>query len=182
MQDALFQQQVFNTLRQIEHKCLEKADSMPSVGGAKDEWLGIGFKVAGTDLLSSMGEVTEILDPPPYTRIPGVKSWVLGIANVRGGLLPLMDLNGFITGRPMQNMGSARVMVVNHNGVHTGLIVEEVQGMKHFSSSEQAFELPEISNNLQPYIKQAFHKDDNYWPVFSMHELVEDERFLHVSL
>jgi len=181
MQDD-FQKQVFEKLREIEQKSLENISSMPSSEGAKDEWTGIGFKVAGTDLLSSMGEVTEILDPPVYTRIPGVKSWVIGIANVRGGLLPLMDLNGFVTGKPLVNMSRARVMVVNHNGVHTGLIVEEVQGMRHFQATEHTFELPEISNKLQPYIKQAFHKDNNYWPVFSMHELVEDERFLHVSL
>ncbi len=175
-------QEIFQRLKEVEQKCVERAGSMPTGQGVKDEWLGIGFKIAGTDLLSVMGEVAEIMDPPPYTRIPGVRPWVIGIANVRGGLLPLMDLNGFITGKSTVNMSSARVMVVNHNGLHTGLVVEEVQGMRHFSSNDQTFELPEISNSLQPYIKQAFKKDNTYWPVFSMHELVEDERFLHVSL
>ncbi|VAW64161.1 type IV pili signal transduction protein PilI [hydrothermal vent metagenome] len=175
-------QEIFQRLKEVEQTCVERAGSLPTSEGGKDEWLGIGFKIAGTDLLSVMGEVAEIMDPPVYTRIPGVKPWVIGIANVRGGLLPLMDLNGFITGKSTVNMSSARVMVVNHNGLHTGLVVEEVQGMRHFSSNDQTFELPEINNSLQPYIKQAFKKDNNYWPVFSMHELVEDERFLHVSL
>jgi len=174
--------ETFQRLKQIEQKCLHSASSMPAIDGATDDWLGIGFKIAGTELLAKMGDVAEILDPPPFTRIPGVKPWVIGIANVRGGLLPLMDLNGFITGELLANLNSGRVMVVNHNGVHTGLIVEEVQGMRHFSLNEQAYELPEVSNRLKPYIKQAFHKDNRYWPVFSMHDLVEDERFLHVSL
>lgn len=155
---------------------------MPSVDGATDEWTGIGFRIAGTDLLSNMGEVTEILDLPPYTRVPGVKPWVVGIANVRGGLLPLMDLKMFVTGEAMGSLNSGRVMVVNHKGLLTGLVVEEVQGMRHFSLNERAFNLPEISNRLKPYIKQAFQKDNNYWPVFSLHALVEDERFLHASL
>jgi len=155
---------------------------MPSLDGATDEWTGIGFKIAGTSLLSNMGEVTEILDPPPFTRVPGVKPWVVGIANVRGTLLPLMDLKQFVTGGAVENLNSARVMVVNHKGLLTGLIVEEVQGMRHFSLKEQTYELPEVSNHLKPYIKQAFYKDNNYWPVFSMHTLVEDERFLRVSL
>ena len=172
----------FQRLKQVEQKCLESAKDMPSVDGATDDWVGIGFTIAGTELLSTMGEVTEILDPPPYTRVPGVKPWVIGVANVRGRLLPLMDLRGFITGEPMKNRSSGRVMVVNHNGLVAGLVVEEVRGMRHFSLSEQTYELPEINNRLKPYIKQAFHKESEYWPVFSMHSLVEDERFLHASL
>jgi twitching motility protein PilI len=172
----------FNRLKEIEQKCLQNAKSMPSVDGATDDWTGIGFKLAGISLLSSMGEVTEILDVPPFTRVPGVQSWVVGIANVRGGLLPLMDLRRFVTGESTKNLNTARVMVVNHKGLHTGLIVEEVQGMRHFSLSEQAYELPDVNNHLKPYIRQAFQKNEGFWPVFSMHALVEDERFLHASL
>ncbi len=172
----------FQQLKEIEQKCLDNAERMPSADGATDEWLGIGFKVAGMNLLSKMGEVTEILDLPPYTRVPGVKPWVIGIANVRGSLLPLMDLTGFITGEAMRNRKSGRVMVISQNGVTSGLLVEEVQGMRHFSLNDQAYELPEISNRMKPYIKQAFKKDNTFWPVFSMSSLVEDERFIHVSL
>jgi len=174
--------EAFQRLQDIEQKSLERAKDMPSVDGATDEWTGIGFRLAGVSLLSSMGEVAEILDPPPFTRIPGVHPWVVGIANVRGGLLPLMDLKRFVTGLPTKSINTARVMVVNHNGLHTGLIVEEVQGMRHFSVNDQAFELPDVNNYLKPYIKQAFQKDGVFWPVFSMHALVEDERFLHASL
>jgi len=174
--------EAFQRLKDIEQKSLESAKDMPSVDGATDEWTGIGFKIAGASLLSSMGEVAEILDIPSFTRVPGVHSWVVGIANVRGGLLPLMDLKRFVTGLPIKNLNTARVMVVNYNGLHTGLIVEEVQGMRHFSVHDQAFELPDINNYLKPYIRQAFQKDGSFWPVFSMHALVEDERFLHASL
>lgn len=175
-------QGAFNRLKDIEQRCLERVKDMPSVDGVTDEWTGIGFKVAGISLLTRMDEVTEILDIPAFTRVPGVKPWVVGIANVRGGLLPLMDLKRFVTGQPVNSVNASRVMVVNHNGLHTGLVVEEIQGMRHFSLSEQAFELPDVNNRLKPYIKQAFKKDKKFWPVFSLHALVEDERFLQASL
>lgn len=175
-------QSPFQRLQQIEQKCLESAQYMPSAEGSTDEWLGIGFRVSGHDYMAKMGEVTEILDVPSYTRVPGVKSWVIGIANVRGALLPLMDLSGFISGENMKNRNKGRVMVVNHKGVVTGLVVEEVQGIRHFSLNDQAHDLPEVNNKIKPYIKQAFKKDNSYWPVFSMFTLVEDERFLHASL
>lgn len=174
--------EAFQCLKQIEKRCLESAQRMPSVDSHKNDWVAIGFRLAGTDLLSNMDEVTEILNIPPYTKVPGVKPWMIGIANVRGALLPLIDVKGFVTGVARDNRDAGRVMVVNYKGVHAGLIVEEVQGMRHFSLTEQTYELPEINNSLKPYIKQAFYKNNEYWPVFSLHALVGDERFLHASL
>lgn len=172
----------FQRLIEIDQKCRASAAALPSFDSAKDEWSGIGFRIGNTEFLSKMGEVTEILDPPQYTRIPGVKSWVVGIANVRGSLLPLMDLKGFITGESLANRKAGRVLVISHKGVNTGLIVDEVLGMKHFFLSEKAYELPNVENSMKPYIKQAFQRDKQFWPVFSFHSLIEDERFLQASL
>lgn len=172
----------FQRLQEIEQKCRTSAEALPALDSHQDDWSGIGFRIGGVELLSTMGEVTEILDPPEFTRIPGVKSWVVGIANVRGSLLPLMDLSGFVTGENIQNRKKGRVLVIDHHGTHTGLIVDEVLGMRHFSLNEQAYELPNMENSLKPYIKQAFKRDSEYWPVFSFHSLIEDERFLHASL
>jgi len=172
----------FQRLQEIEQLCSKSAELLPSLESHEDDWTGIGFSLGGIDLLSTMGEVTEILDPPEYTKVPGVKPWVVGIANVRGSLLPLIDLKNFITGESVKNIKKGRVLVINHDGNNTGLLVEEVLGMRHFSLSERIYELPEIEVSVKPYIMQAFQRDDKHWPVFSFNALIEDERFLHASL
>jgi len=172
----------FQQLLQSEEKSLLCASSLPDLGSHQDDWQGIGFKLGDAELLSAMGDVKEILDTPEYTRVPGVKSWVVGIANVRGSLLPLIDLRSFVTGNGLKNKKDGRVLVVNYRGTNTGLIVDDVQGMRYFQNSEQAYELPDISEKLKPYIKKAFQRDGQYWPVFSFNTLKEDERFLYASL
>lgn len=172
----------FQRLQEIQQICRDRAAELPSLDSNKDEWVGIGFRMGDTVLLSKMGEITEILDPPPYTRVPGVKPWVVGIANVRGSLLPLMDLKGFVTGESLSSRKAGRVLVVNHKGANTGLIVDEVLGLRHFFLNEQTFELPDVAGALKPFIKQAFQRDNDYWPVFSFHTLIENEQFLHASL
>ena len=177
-----FMSDPFQRLKEIEQKCQDQAAALPSLDSSQDEWVGIGFRVGDNVLLSRMGEVSEILDPPAYTRVPGVKPWLIGIANVRGSLLPLLDLQGFMTGEPLPNRKKGRVLVVNHKGTNTGLIVEEVLGLRHFFLNEQTYELPDMAASLKPFIKQAFHREDTYWPVFSFHALIDNERFLQASL
>lgn len=172
----------FKRLQEIEQKCRVRAEQLPALDSSKDEWVGIGFRLGDVELMSRMGEITEILDPPDFTRVPGVKPWVVGIANVRGSLLPLMDLKGFITGENLKSRKDGRVLVVNHKGMNTGLIVDEVLGLRHFFFREQAYELPDLETSLKPFVKQAFRRDEKHWPVFSLHTLIDDERFLHAAL
>lgn len=171
----------FKRLQEFEQKCRARAAELPT-RDKKGEWVGIGFRIGETNLLSRMGEVTEILEMPDYTRVPGVKSWVVGIANVRGSLLPLMDLKGFVTGEGLQSRKKGRVLVVSYRGTNTGLIVDEVLGLRHFNEDEQTYELPAIDSAFRPYIKQAFQRDEQLWPVFNLQALVDDERFLNAAI
>ena len=45
------------------------------------------------NFVADRDQVREVLMlPDAMTRVPGAKRWLLGIANLRGHLLPLMDL------------------------------------------------------------------------------------------
>lgn len=74
----------------------------------------------------SIGEVVEIIRVQTITDIPGVKEYIAGMINLRGSIIPVMDLRkryGMPT-PPMQK--KARIMIVYHDGEDIGLIVDEV--------------------------------------------------------
>jgi twitching motility protein PilI len=57
----------------------------------------VGFRLGSERFVVPRDEVREVLMvPPAITRVPGAKSWVRGLANVRGHLLPLVDLREFL--------------------------------------------------------------------------------------
>ena len=172
----------FDLLLDIEQRCMTNAAGLPTLDESQEEWVGVGFRIGEDKLIAPMSEIQEILDLPEFTFVPGVKSWMVGVANVRGSLLPLMDLKGFVTGEVLKNLKEGRVLVVKHQGMNTGLIVDEVLGLRHFSLSEQASQLPDVGKALKPFIKQSFQRNNQHWPVFSFHTLVEDERFQHAAL
>lgn len=172
----------FDYLLNLESRCKTDSAGIPTMDQVEEEWVGVGFRIGKEKFLASMNEVEEILDLPAYTNVPGVKSWVVGVANVRGSLLPIMDLKGFVTGKDMTVRRKGRVIVIDYKGVNTGLIVEEVYGMKHFLVREKTEELPAIDKDLSQYVEVAFKQDDEYWPVFSFNAMTRDERFMQASL
>jgi len=172
----------FDFLRDLENRTVEGSAGVPSLVQIEDEWVGVGFRIGSSKLIASMADIKEILDLPEYTAVPGVKSWIVGIANVRGSLLPIMDMKGYLTGEDTQQRQKGRVIVIDYKGFDTGLVVEEVYGMRHFAESEATHDLPSIPDSIAPYIKLAFEKDEEVWPVFSFDNMTQDERFAHASL
>ena len=73
---------------------------------------------------------------------PGAKSWVKGLANVRGQLLPMLDLRQFLGSGATTPGRNTRVVVVNHREIPAGLMVDEVLGFRRFAESEFNAEAP----------------------------------------
>ncbi len=169
-------------LLDMERRSREHAAGLPQQIEVKALWSGIGFRIGELRLLAPLAEVTEILTLPAMSRVPGTKAWVLGIANVRGNLLPIMDLNGYLQGRRTDVGKRSRVLVVNHQGVFAGLLVDEVMGLRHIEQENRTTQLPEIDRALAPYLDNGFRVDDDTWVVFSMRKLAESPLFMQVAM
>ena len=172
----------FELLLDIERRCEVNAAGLPKLDKVEDEWVGVGFRIGNDKLIAEMDEVKEILDLPKYTHVPGVKSWVVGVANVRGNLLPIMDLRGFMLGEDIKQRRKGRVLVINYKGFNTGLVVEEVYGMRHFMAKDESRDLPATHENITPFVEKVYMQNSERWPVFSFKKMAQDERFAQASL
>ena len=175
----------FDYLVDLERRARKAASPLPRQEEPKDAWTGMGFRLDRSDVVVPLEQIHEVLSIPPMTQIPGARRWVRGIANVRGSLLPIMDLRGFLGLQEQAETPLNRVLVVNHEGIFAGLIVDQVWGLKHFFMErsiprEEAVKV-ELAPPMHPYIPQGFRDDKKIWPVFSLHAIAEDEKFLQVA-
>jgi purine-binding chemotaxis protein CheW len=86
-------------------------------------------RLAGTRYAVAMDAVAEVGRPPHVTRVPGVPSWIAGVANWRGRILPVLDLR-FLLGAPSPELGvSGRIMVLTRDGMTLAFLAERVEGV-----------------------------------------------------
>lgn len=171
----------FQLLLGLDERYRNRAAALPAQQENREVWSGIGFRIGDNYFVAPMNEVGEVLPEPRFTLLPGVKRWVRGLANVRGRLLPVMDLCGFLGLSLADNRKSRRVMVVEHQGLFAGLTVDEVLGMQHFEveSFEQA--VGDIPDSVRPYVHGTFSRERD-WVVFSPYILATDADFLDVMV
>ncbi len=168
-------------LREIEQRSLATARGLPMQEVTRDYWRGVGFVLGGVELLAPLEQVDEILTVPQLTRVPLVKPWVLGIANVRGNLLPVMDLGAFLGLGATARDEAARVMAVRQGEFFSGVLVSAVSGLQQIDSAERGDALPEVAPALQPFLSGAFRVAGGLRPVFEFARLATHSGFLQAA-
>ena len=92
------------------------------------------------------------------------------------GIVPITDLQAFLGDKPIVTNRRSRVLVISRGDVTTGLLVGDVQGMRHFAE-EQSITAARIEGVIGRFVQGAFENEDGIWPVLSMDQLVNDEQF-----
>jgi twitching motility protein PilI len=166
----------------IEQQGKEAAKGLPQRVDVKEAWSGIGFRIGGFNMVAPLNQVTEILHYPKLTLIPGTKSWVKGVANIRGTLLPVMDLNGYLGKKMSPITPRTRVLVIKHEDITVGLVVDDVLGLRHFSDEEKITAVTKFDESLRSYVKGAFRQKDAESLVFNMQALAIHPEFFQVAV
>ncbi|WP_049722786.1 chemotaxis protein CheW [Gilvimarinus polysaccharolyticus] len=175
------QSSAFTALASLASSCRAAAKGLPAQIDARPQWSGIGFTLLGGHFVAPMDEVSEMLEVPSYTHLPGVQSWVRGVANVRGRLLPLFDLAAFCGGRLVGGRKRRRVLVLETEELYTGLIVDQLLGMQHFPVDEFMPHNSELVDGLRPYAQGSYAQAENTWNVFRLSILAQDQRFTNAA-
>ncbi len=170
----------FEILKNLDARFRRNSTGLPVAKTVVDDWIGIGFSINGVPLIAKMDEVSEILPPPDTIRVPGVVPWVNGLANIRGNLMPVLDMNGFLYGKPTDVRKESRILIINKLGVVAGLLVDEVYGLRRFKPEEHQEEIQQDAGSLVEYLAGTFVDQVRRWNVFSVERLTKAEQFLRV--
>jgi len=164
-------------LSRIGEQARERRQRIPLAMEGTGVWDGLAFSIAGVRLVSSMREVREMTAfPSQITRVPGSTGWMKGLANIRGDLLPVVDLQEFFGAKTINRNKAARMLVVRSRGLECGLLVPSVQGIKYFDE-DMRMNNARMKGAIGRYVYEAFSVDGEVWPVFSMSGLTADPAF-----
>ena len=153
----------FQALLNLANRSRSAAKGLPAREQTKQEWSGIGFGLLGHRFVAPMGQVSELLEVPSYTRLPGVKNWVKGVANVRGRLLPVLDLAALLGHRLTSPLKQQRILVLENHELYCGLLVDSSFGIQHFLTETYAPDSELDDPGLSPFLMGQYGAGDSSW-------------------
>lgn len=167
----------FLVLADYEQRSLAHVAGLPEQLDAPGLWRGVAYRVGSHRLASGFDEVVEIMPLPLVSHVPGSLPWMLGVANVRGTLLPVVDLKQFLEGERTVLHESQRVLVVRQPGGDVAVTIDELYGQRSFVDG-QGIDVESVSEGRYAYfIDRAYRINEQDWGVFSLDRLARTPEF-----
>ncbi|MBU3903880.1 MAG: chemotaxis protein CheW [Pseudomonadota bacterium] len=157
-------------LREFQQQVLDRLQAQ-TAGDSRQSTLGI--QLGQENWLVDMTDISEVMPLPALTPVPLTKSWYCGVANVRGNLYSIIDLNTYNHQEATARDAHNRVMLLGHRyAFNAGLLVSRVLGLRNTEDWPQSEENGSVS--YRDPGGQIWHKLD-------IHQLLSQPEFLQIG-
>ena len=173
--------QPLEILHQMEQDVLSADTSLPEEIIVAEQWVGLSYRVGKLQFVSSMDQISEVVPSAPFAVVPRSQSWLRGIANVRGQLLTVVDLQDFLGMEPVTVDQYSRLIVINNALLSCCLLVSRLQGLRHFDPVGDSCDTGELGNQLAGFVTGALGREKEKWLVFDTDRLVDERGFLNAA-
>ncbi|MDN4057919.1 chemotaxis protein CheW [Massilia sp. YIM B02769] len=134
----------------------------------------LGVSIGGQRYLLELAEAGEIVPPVALARVPRTQPWYLGLANIRGSLLGVVDLARYLDPKNSAAGPDARFLsLAPRLGLKCALLVTQVHGLRRAEA---------MTPDTDAGALRLVDADGQAWTPLSLAALAQEERFLHVGL
>jgi len=169
----------FAKLLEYEKRGAQFSPGGKSGSGPAEEWSGVTFGLGDTRLTCNIDRISEILPYPQPTPVPGAKPWIIGLANVRGELLTVIDFARFLTGVRSPVRNNSRLLATSLNKAPIGLLVDEVFGQRHFLDSDAVAAGLEEDSPMRRVVSKQHQLGTETWYELDLDRLFNSVEFLN---
>ncbi|MEG4126799.1 chemotaxis protein CheW [Microcoleus sp. Pol14D5] len=137
----------------------------------------ITFGIAGERFGIDIMAVREIRAWSPVTRLPSVPDYVAGVVNLRGSVLPVIDLAARLGWAPTDANPRNPVIVIEHKGELRGLIVHDVADIVTIEEKTLQGRDQQGNEALASFLTAIAPLGDDMVMVLDLNQLISDETF-----
>jgi purine-binding chemotaxis protein CheW len=119
----------------------------------------IEFSLGKEDYAIPLLMVREVISVPDTTPIPKSPTHFLGIMNLRGQVISVVDLRKKLKVDAKQDKEEA-VIIVDIGGMNIGVVVDSINKVLAFSSDEVS-EMPEVEHQVNTHYIFGVYKKEN---------------------
>lgn len=129
------------------------------------------FRLNGSQLYGiNVFKVKEVLQCPKLTIMPKSSPVVRGVANIRGGTIPILDLSMATGSRPLRDIDNSFVIITEYNTKVQGFLVHSVERIVNMNW--ESIHPPPKGTGRDHYLTAVTHLDDQ------MVEIIDVEKIL----
>jgi len=162
-------------LREYQTNILARLESAKKAGAESPAGY-LGVVIGGKNVLVNLQEISETLPIMDIQRVPLVKPWFLGVANVRGVLYAINDLAQLLENSLTNISSNARLLLISESVTNNvAFLVDKLIGLRKLDEMKLNETLADDSVCLK---NQTYQDDENrLWYLLDCDKLVRSKDF-----
>jgi twitching motility protein PilI len=163
------------TLRDYQTNILARLENAKKAGAEPPAGY-LGVVIGRKNVLVNLKEITETLPMLDIQRVPLVKPWFLGVANVRGVLYAINDLGQMIENKHTIISSNARLVMVSETVTsNVAFVVDKMIGLRKLDEMQESEEA--VDENVCLKTKCYQDTDNQIWYMLDCDKLVRSKEF-----
>lgn len=167
-------------LRQLHARLAARLQAARSESVAAASWLAV--EAGGSRYLMPLAHAGEIFPWAGVLRVPYTRPWLMGVANLRGTLVAVVDfpgLQGKAVARNEMTLADASLLAFNPAlEVHAALLVDRLLGLRGAQNFTGMQDAPLDAPGY--WGATYFDEAGDSWQEIDLQSLAQDPEFLHI--
>ena len=122
----------------------------------------LAFRIGPIGLLCASDAGREVAVPPPITRLPNLPAWMRGLTNVRGTLIPVVDLAAAF-GVEHETALPEYLLIMGAGENALGLLVDGLPTIARFRAEERMRGVPPHPERLTGHVTCGYEREGLVW-------------------
>lgn len=138
----------------------------------------VTFRLAGETYGINVMQVQEVLRYTEIAPVPGAPSYVIGIVNLRGNVVTVLDTRNRFGLSPAEITEQSRIVIIEAAAKHViGILVDAVAEVVYLRQSEIET-APNVGNDESAkFIQGVCHKNDELLILVDLDKLLTDQEW-----
>lgn len=166
-------------LREFQAQLFERMQTARSGVDARVNQLGV--MIGNSRCLLNLQAAGEIVSVGPITEVPLTQPWFLGLTNIRGNLISVIDFAEFQGGAPTPIDKDCRIIAFAPAlSFNSSLLVSRVLGLHNVAEMEAQ---SDVQGELAPWAsKRYLDRESQVWTELDLSLVIQNPQFLHVGV
>ncbi|MEA1918479.1 MAG: chemotaxis protein CheW [Campylobacterota bacterium] len=150
----------------------QQDQNSPDVANIEDVVQLVGFVVGDEEYSVPILSIQEIIKPIEWTRVPQTPAYILGVFNLRGSVIPLIDLRLKFGLSSINHSDDTRFIVIRHEDEVAGFVIDRLTEAIRLKKSAIG-PAPETALEDESMIDGVGKQEDRILTILKVHRLLE---------
>lgn len=139
------------------------------------------LSIAGETFAVDISKVREIIRVTKVTWVPGAPDYVLGVINLRGSVVAVIDLAAMLGMQGADEDSQTRIIVVESSGVVLGMLVDSVSRVADILPSQLEPALRTLDENQRAFVVAQMNLDNTLIGILELDEILAQAHAAHAA-